>query len=257
MNGLSGLQRWFLRAVLPGGAPRPRGVRRSIEGGRLSPEQRFRIYREDCRSRLLGSLAEDFPSLKRYLGGRLFRRLAFQYLRSHPSRSFTLRDMGERMAEFCARSEILSEPQRRAGSALAVLEWAAIEVFGAAESKSLRLDSARRLTAASRLYLTPAIRLLSAPKGATEYLLENTRRRAWPAGREFVAVFRHGGTVFFRRLSAGEWRVLKGLESGLTLGEALARAGRGFQPQQRFQEWASLGWFCEPPILDLGMGEGK
>lgn len=246
MTRLDPLQRWFLSAILPGGGNGNPQARRHICGGGLSAARRLRIYQIDCRARMLQSLEEDFPSVRRFVGSRRFRRLCRLYLQRHPSRSFTLRDLGKAFPEWAARTAALGERERRAASALARLEWAAIEVADAAESVTLKTGTAARLTAASRLSLVPSIRLLSAPAGATDYLLENSRSRRWLAAREYVAVFRHDGAAYFRRLEAGEWKVLRALDSGLPLADAVVLGGRSFDAEASFRQWTGLGWFREP-----------
>lgn len=246
MTNLRALQQWFLGAILPGGGHGNPLAERYIQGGGLSAARRLRIYQRDCRARMLQSLEEDFPSVRRFVGSGRFRSLCLEYLRRHPSRSFTLRDLGRAFPEWCARAERLEERERRAAAALARLEWAAIEVADSAEGELLKPETAARLTAASRLSLTPSLRLLGVPAGTTDYLLENSRSRRWPHGREWVAVFRSGGVVYFRRLESGEWKVLRALDAGKPLGEAVVHGGCDFHAEASFREWAGLGWFREP-----------
>lgn len=246
MTNLDVLQRWFLAAILPGGGRGSPLARRHIHGDGLSAARRLRIYQRDCRARMVQSLEEDLPSARRFIGSRRFRSLCWQYLQRYPSRSFTLRDLGWAFPEWCARTETLEEWERRAVAALARLEWAAIEVADAADSEPLKPDTAARLTAESRLSLAPSVRLLAVPAGARDYLLENSRRRRWPQGREYVAVFRSGGGVYFHRLAAGDWRVLRALARGVPLAEAVVLGGREFDAEASFREWTGLGWFREP-----------
>ncbi|MGB9609433.1 MAG: putative DNA-binding domain-containing protein [Bryobacteraceae bacterium] len=250
MTNLEVLQRWFLAAILPGGGRGSSLARRHIREDGLSAARRLRIYQRDCRARMLQSLEEDFPSVRRFVGSGRFRSLCLEYLRGHPSRSFTLGDLGRAFPEWCARAERLEERERRAAAALARLEWAAIEVADAADSEPLKLDTAARLTGESRLRLAPSVRVLTVPAGATDYLLENSRRHRWPQGREYVAVFRGGSVVYFHRLTAGEWRVLRALAGGAPLAEAVVLGGREFDAEASFREWTGLGWFGEP-VHDL------
>jgi hypothetical protein len=106
---------------------------------RLTSVERLEIYSRSYWSRVLESLADDFPGLRAVLGQLAFHRLSRAYLTDCPSRSFTLRNLGARLEEW------LRTNQRYGGHApglaldMARLEWAHIEAFdGAAEKPSDR-----------------------------------------------------------------------------------------------------------------------
>src|ERR1700677_1225393 len=71
---------------------------------RLTSAGRLEIY---CRSywfRVLDSLYDDFPGLRAVLGQRAFRLLSRAYLADCPSQSFTLRNLGSRLADWLQRN---------------------------------------------------------------------------------------------------------------------------------------------------------
>src|SRR6516225_8095360 len=61
---------------------------------RLTSFERLEIYNRQYWFRLFSSFEEDFPGLKSIVGARRFERLMHAYLEAHPSRSFTLRNLG-------------------------------------------------------------------------------------------------------------------------------------------------------------------
>ena len=61
---------------------------------RLTSFDRLEIYNRQYWYRVLGALAEDFPALRAVVGGRAFEALSIAYLTAHPSRSFSLRNLG-------------------------------------------------------------------------------------------------------------------------------------------------------------------
>ncbi len=86
-------------------------------------------------------------------------------------------------------------------------------------------------------------------------------RRSWKAllaklkpAEIFLVVHRIDCSVYFRRVSSEEFVVLSALRQGKTLAKAID-AGfrkssiplgeRAAPVQQWFQNWATLGWFCQ------------
>jgi hypothetical protein len=71
----------------------------------------------------------------------------------------------------------------------------------------------------------------------------------------FLAVHRIDYSVYFRRIEPEEFAILSALRAGKPLGKAVG-AGlrktaipleqRATSVQQWFQNWAALGWFCQP-----------
>ena len=80
------------------------------------------------------------------------------------------------------------------------------------------------------------------------------RRICLPRPKEtFVCVHRHGNELYYKRLSAEEYAILRGLRDGMTVEEACA-AGipDNADPEsyaarigEWFRLWTWLGWFCK------------
>lgn len=102
-------------------------------GPSLSSAERLELYHRQYWFRILDSIAEDFPVLRRMAGETRFWELVEAYFLQRPSRSFTLRHLGEAFAEFIASSDLLDEIQREWFEAVARLEYAHMEVFEAAQ----------------------------------------------------------------------------------------------------------------------------
>jgi hypothetical protein len=97
-EALADLQQWMLGAIVAGAAG-PDSVRERIEGdARLGPEGRFAIYAGGYRSRLLESLQNEYPALRRLVGDTVFELFARGYIAAHPPRHFSLYDYGARFA---------------------------------------------------------------------------------------------------------------------------------------------------------------
>ncbi|WP_137886189.1 DUF2063 domain-containing protein [Pseudomonas sp. 2FE] len=150
-----------LETYLLGAQPQPNAaLRDSLLGSpALSAEEGLAIYHNAYRARLLDALREDFPTLRHWLGDDQFERLASAYLQAHPSRHFSLRWLGARLADFI--DGYLVAEQGAPLAELARLEWAFTLAFDAADGEPLTLQSMATLPAADwpelRVRLLPSV----------------------------------------------------------------------------------------------------
>src|SRR6478609_10056584 len=128
-------------------------------GANLSPAESLELYHRQYWFRLLDSIAEDFPVLRKIAGEETFWALMEAYLLACPSTSFTLRHLGSRLADFTADWEGLDEIRRRWFSALARIEYAHMECYEAAGWEPVPPEQ----LATAELGLQPHVRLLELP----------------------------------------------------------------------------------------------
>lgn len=246
---------------------------------RLSAFERLEIYNRQYWFRVMGALAEDYPALRAVVGGKRFEALSVAYLTEHPSRSFTLRNLGSKVPEWLTgHGEWIGKRQRLAVD-VARIEWAFVEAFDSAERAPLALDQIATLENNSRLGLQPHLQLLALNYAADELVLalhEREKRDKSEAGVKqegqggeavrlprlrprpvWLAVHRVDLSVFYRRLGREEFQTLAAIRRGIPLGEALeagftdsrTSAQRKLQlVREWFANWAELGWIC---ALDL------
>jgi hypothetical protein len=256
---------------------------------RLTSFERLEIYNRQYWFRLQNAFAEDFPALHSVVGSSRFEVLANAYLTAHPSRSFTLRNLGSHLHAWL--SENPSYAGRRVALALDVvsIEWACIEAFDNAELLPLSPADAAGIGAESRLRLQPHLQLLALNYPADELVLEmhrNQKRESTEAGARqndtgmeetveplrlnkrptWLAIHRSDYSLYYRRLSKGEFLTLSALRRGLTLSQAIdagfersrvSISNRARLLQQWFANWAELGWICAPePELEVQKRQG-
>jgi hypothetical protein len=243
---------------------------------RLTSLERLEIYSRSYWYRLLDSLYEDFPGLRAVLGRRAFERLAEAYLAERPSASWTLRNLGSRLAEWLRRNPQYAGDRLPQALDMIALEWAHIEAFDGAEQAVLGPEDLLELGPGLRIALQPHIRLVelrypvddlrvkvnaaSEEHGAASNAV--LKRKAgglvrrihrMPPEHIFLAVHRYDFTVFYRRLDAEEFRLLAALRQGLPAGEAIeaALADSPVPVEQLrrsvetwFASWAEMGWLC-------------
>ncbi len=269
---------YAMRATAPDGRPM-KDVAASLiaPNSRLTAFERLEIYNRQYWFRVLDALAEDFPALRAIAGGRRFEALAVAYLTAHPSRSFTLRNLGARLPEWLAAHPEAAGPRCRLAVDVARIEWAFVEAFDAAQRAPLDAEEIAALDGDSRLALQPHVQLLALNYPADDLVVELHRREKHLPGEASVereenaekqtriprlrpratwlAAHRVDLTVYYRRLEREEFLVLDALGAGKRLGEAIAAgfAGSHLAPQRQaerlrawFAAWAELGWICAP-----------
>lgn len=223
----------------------------------LTAAERLAIYANAYHVRLLECLGEIFPMLKRTLGEEAFDGLAFGYLQTYPSQSYTLNDLGRHFSRF------LEETKPDAGSDsypadasdqidesielgddwpdfmidLARLEWVIYEVFDGegVEGKTLLqtdrlLSIPQEQTPWMRLQTVPCLRLLATRFPVNDYFtaireaLEDEGVDIPAAQDSYVALTRRDYVVRRYNLSATEFELLKAIQEGETFGGAIERA---------------------------------
>ena len=216
---------------------------RILPNARMAPVERLEVYNQQYWYRLLEALTEDFPGLKALLGDRAFDRLCRDYLLAHPSRSWTLRNLGERLPGFI-RGRTRGIPRAALAEDMARFEWAKVVAF---DAESLPPASPESLASADpsclRMKLQPHLSLLALRYGVDQWKPRKPKPRRQ---RVFLAVHRAEETVYHKRLEPEPFRVLSALRDGATLAEACARVPRGRMGEVGgwFQGWGRLRWFA-------------
>lgn len=241
----------------------------------LSSVERLELYNRQYWLRVLGSLAEDFGSLRKLMGSRRYDAMAIAYLNAHPSRSFTLRNLGSRLVEWLGAHVEYAGRRHKLALDVAKVEWAFVEAFDHAELKPLGAVEVAGLGGESRVQLQPHLRLVELNYPADELVLNLQQREGrhtseaglaeeyeelppikldgMRAKKTWLAVHRDEYTVYFRRLEREEFEILRALEGGKALAEAIEAGLRGSHRAAKkqaenlrdwFQNWAELGWLC-------------
>jgi hypothetical protein len=249
---------------------------------RLSPFERLEIYNRQYWFRVLSALREDFAALRAVVGSRAFEALSIAYLTAHPSRSFTLRNLGSRLVPWIDAHPEFTGRRRALALDVARIEWAFVEAFDGAEREPLTLEQIATLDGNSRLALQPHVRLLALAYPADTLVVslhDHEKRQASEAGVEqdeaeepplrlpglrrqptWVAAHRFDFSVYYRRMAREEYKTLCALRDGVPLGAALqagfdssavAATRRGALVRTWFSVWAELGWICAPDLESL------
>lgn len=242
---------------------------------RLTAFERLEIYNRQYWFRVLGALAEDFPALRAVIGGHRFEALSIAYLTEHPSRSFTLRNLGSQLPAWLAGHPEHAGRRYRLALDVARIEWAFVEAFDSAECVPLTQEQIAGLDGDSRLALQPHLQLMALGYPADDLVLElhqREKRQTSEAGvahdelssaaiavpglrprRTWLAAHRVDLSVYYRRIEREEFQMLTAIRARAPLGQAIEAgfAGSRIPERQRGQHvrdwfacWAELGWIC-------------
>lgn len=244
---------------------------------RLTAFERLEIYNRQYWFRLQTAFHEDFPALRAVVGAERFEILMNAYLAAHPSRSFTLRNLGSKLLGWLTQNP--GYAGRKLALALDVVrvEWACIEAFDDAEFVPLSIEEVAAVGAETRLALQPHLKLLALDYPADDLVLDmhqHERRESSEAGTRpeameeepykplrlrkraiWLAVHRSEFSLYYKRLTQPEYLTLNALREGRTLPEALEAGFTGSHlavtkqvdlVRQWFANWAELGWICNP-----------
>jgi hypothetical protein len=242
---------------------------------RLTAFERLEIYNRQYWFRVLSGLAEDFVALRAVLGSHRFGALSVAYLNEHPSRSFTMRNIGSHLPTWLAAHPEFAGRRHALAVDVAKIEWAFVVAFDSAGRTPLTLEQVGTLNASSRLSLQPHIELMELNYPAEDLVLElhqREKRQTSEAGvgsdeedqppaklphirrkPTWLAAHRVEFSVFYLRLEREAWQILGALRQGKTLAEAIDAgfadsripAGRrAARLQKWFNQWAELGWIC-------------
>jgi hypothetical protein len=239
----------------------------------LTSRERLEIYCRSYWSRVIDSLRDDFPGLAAILGQSRFERLARAYLADCPSRSFTLRDLGSRLEAWLEAHPSFAGANPALALDMVSLEWAHIVAFDGPDNTVLTQGEVADMAPNLRVGLQPYVTLLQVNypvdamraganadgqrSAAASNTAVRTARRELPglprpdAEPLFLAVHRVDLSVYYRRLTAEEFRLLQSLRAGRTIASAITTAFR-MSPVASdhipglltawFGAWAEFGW---------------
>jgi hypothetical protein len=237
---------------------------------RLSPADQLDIYREQFWLRHTGALEEDFTAIARLIGKDAFFELCAKYIKTHPPTSFTLRDLGDRFADFVMKTAPYKDDALLCD--VARVEWAFVEAFDAPDSPPL---DPHKIAATPEdawpgavVVIHPALRLLALTHPAQELRIRARQpresddacddcdallERVEPADT-YLVVFRAPDVLKYIDIEREAFVLLQKLAAAVPLGRACeeAIAETGADPatfEQKvgawFQSWTQWGWVTD------------
>jgi len=220
------------------------------------------VYRDAYALRLLEALETNFGVLKRVLGDDEFDRLGRAYIAANPSRHFSIRWFGHRLADFLATETPWRDTPALAE--LARLEWALATAFDAADTDPLDVPAIAAIAPADwpglRFAFHPSLQVLEFAWTVPEQwnaLNEDAGADMGPPERRDApvafAVWRHdtaeGRQNFFRSLAPEEAAMLARARAGEEFGALceglcafVAPELAGGHAAALLRAWVEQGW---------------
>lgn len=245
------VQNWFQSGVLaPYAKDRARistfqASRYILPSKSLRAHQRIELYSRMYLTRLEEALEGDYPVVRAVLGEKQFHQLAHAYIRSFPSKHYSLNPFGQQLPKLIQR-RVVRPANPSLVYDLARLEAAIQEVFDAPESAALDIREWAQLSATAwqskKLRFVPAFRLLEFDCEANAIFIAIKHGKKCPRLRKkktWLAVYRKDDVVWRMDLSKPQYDFLR----------AIAKTGR-FPSSTRASETEIVQW------LQRWIGEG-
>jgi hypothetical protein len=246
---------------------------------KMSAIERLEIYNQQYWYRVLDSLKEDFPGLLAFLGDAYFTALAIDYLMQYPSKSYSLRDLGNKLPEYIAGNTCgLKTVRHRIAAEMVNFEWSEIQAFDAAKREPIDPQNLGKSESSNiKISLQPYIFILSLDYAIDDFLIQQKKpshykdivtaanslpRKSQAIGhrpkreKNFTVIHRIKNSIYYKRISQTEYVLLSALRSGAPLMEACSLAFNNVKTSpadvnafandigESFALWSSLGWFC-------------
>jgi hypothetical protein len=219
---LRALQRAFASSVLGADPTALEALDPPPAGSRV---ERFDIYREGYRLRLIESLATDYPATKALLGEERFSEVARAFVEGHPSPYFNLRWYGGEFAGFISEQR-LGDDALVGG--MATFEWAIAGAFDAPDVNAITAEQMASIPPdawpALGFEFHPTVRRIEIPVAVPEIWKAATANQPLPAPFQISAVsswlvWRKDLAVLYRRVELEEGEALDAAECGADFGE--------------------------------------
>jgi hypothetical protein len=219
-------------------------------GGR-APEARLETYKGMYWSRLVGSLKDDFPTVRRLLGDALFERVAATHCTRRPSAHPSLGFLGRGFDKTLASLGLAIEADA------ATLEAARNEAFWAPPVEIVdagALGALGERLGASTLRMHPSLSHVELARGARALVAGAGLEAVDPREKEVVAVWRSGETICDALVDATESRALASALRGVSVAVVCEAFVDEDAPDSAaiaaILRWVHAGWVC-------GVTEGK
>lgn len=261
-RSLKETQAWFKKKILP--YEEPAGMVEDILNpqGSVSGAERLSVYSGGYIARIGEALKEAYEAVRHVLGEDAFHQLCLRYASGFPSENYNLSMAGRYLPQFLSQDALSKKLPFLPD--LAMLEWKIIEAFHSFDKQPLLRDALGRLSLEdwerAVFEFQPSAQLMpsswpvldiwqarKAPVESIKIQLEGCPQK--------VLVFRSGLETRCVLLGEDQYRFLKVLSAGKTLGEAcedIQEISEHPPLQEWFAVWIQYGIFSGITVLHAG-----
>ncbi|MBX7148284.1 DNA-binding domain-containing protein [bacterium] len=212
-------------------------------GKKLTSVERLDIYANMYFFRIRDALMSDYKACYHVLGHDTFHNLITDYLQKNPSRYYSLRFTGEKLATFLKKHPL--SKKHPYSSDLASLEWALLDSFDAADDKPLTMEDLKAYTpdswANATLTTSPSVILIKSAwplKMIYEAGIKKKKLGKIKKEETYICVWRQDFKVYYRTLSKTEAGLLNKLKKEITAGELSQKIAKTVKTDEAPQEIA-------------------
>ena len=256
---LADLQQAFQTAVLHLQDTPPDFI---VDTDQASSAERFNVYTEAYRLRLIEALSADYPALKDLLGDEGFDAIGCAYIDASPSDQFSIRWFGRHLPRFIKETSPYAE---RAGVAeLAIFEWALSEAFDASESAVIDYNRLAVIESAHwpslKLHFHPSLRRIDLSFNAPQVWQASNQKEPLPAFTENLEpqawiIWRQQLKLLFRSLSPQEAFAIDAFLQGQCFADVCTGLCEWLDEEQVvmnaagfLQAWLRDGWIADVEV---------
>jgi len=259
---LADLQQAFQTAVLHLQDTAPDFI---VATDQASSTERFTVYTEAYRLRLIEALSADYPGLKSLLGAEGFDTMGRAYIDASPSDQFSIRWFGRHLPLFLTETKPYAEQPGIAE--LAFFEWALSEAFDAHDNAvidysgfaaieptqwpSLKLKLHPSLRRVDLHYNAPQIWQAANQQEPLPAFIKTTEAQAW-------LIWRQQLKLLFRSLSVQEAFAIDAFLQGQSFAAVCAGLAEWLDEEQVvlnaagfLQTWLSEGWIADVEVTTI------
>ena len=257
---LSELQRAFQARLLAGRT----GIEAQLAGAeRPDFQERVDVYAGGYYARLVEALAATYPALQHALGEPEFERAMHEFITAEPSRYYSVRDYGGRVADHLSGGD--TSPRARVLTQLARWEWTLADVFDAVDDTPVGAEALTAIPherwAQVRFGLRACVRRFVTDTNAVDWWRGARGQGEAPSDFSTQAatdwlLWRRGVTTVFRSLAPDEAVAIDAARSGAPFALLCERIAEQVGASDAPLRAASLlrGWFAEELIATVEPG---
>jgi len=224
-----------------------------IEDKRIGAGERLSVYAEGYFFRILECLEKDFSRTRKVLGPEIFASVVAEYLKAHPSRFYSIDEVGYKFAPFMSEYKEVMGRFPWIGD-LALFEWEHIQTFYGKDGQTTNQEWQENLSKIDpsklQFQVHPSVHLLKSNWPLSK-IIKNSEMDGgeWTFRKknESLILFRDkNDQVVWEKLDAPAFEILNQLRSGATLEETISRVN-GVTTElfsKIFSEWVEKGLLC-------------
>ncbi len=221
----------------------------------ISDGERLAVYSDGYLARLVEALEETYETIRQILGHVRFVELCERYVKRHPSFSYNINKLGDKLPDFLRDDPFTIEIPMLPD--LARLEWLTTSAFHAYQKKPFDFHKVSNVNPEqwekAVFHFQPSIGLISSPWSIIDVWAARKMKDLELSSKIsptpcYVVVYRKEYEVYCEPVDKIQFEVLQSLKDGKPLGQTLNRLkehGSSLPIFDWFAKWSHLGFIAD------------